>query len=278
MSRTFARHLSTTTARASHIGSSAIPIPANVSLRLPPLSISPTLPSSSAAAQRSVHVTGPLGSHTVPIQSPIIIQSDAAALQVSVHNAEDKAQRSLWGLTRTMINNAIVGVSTGYTVDIKLVGVGYRAAIEPIPDVFLKLQKQMHPGQDKLPTLRINLKLGYAHPVLIDIPHDITVTTPAPTNIVLSGTDKQQLGLFAARIRRWRKPEPYRGKASCTEIALTAGYFRQWRDHQAQRDKEKVVMHRTAAPNSAKRQTRTACQWRHSSARPATMATPLRLQ
>jgi large subunit ribosomal protein L6 len=58
------------------------------------------------------------------------------------------------------------------------------------------------------------MKLGYAHPIYIDIPADITVTTPQPTRIVLSGTDKQRLGLFAAKIRRWRKPEPYRGKVS----------------------------------------------------------------
>lgn len=219
MSKVFTRSFASSLPRASHIGYSPIPIPANVQLRLPPLSISPTLPPSAAQAQRSIQVQGPLGSHVVPIRSPVIIQSEPSALQVSVHDAANKAQRSLWGLTRTLINNAIVGVSTGYSVDIKMVGVGYRAAVEPIPQVFLDLQKQLAASRkgdsdQPLPTLRLNLKLGYAHPVLIDIPAGITVTIPAPTNIVLSGIDKQRLGLFAAKIRRWRKPEPYRGKVS----------------------------------------------------------------
>ena len=156
---------------------------------------------------------------------------------MSVHDAEEKAQRSLWGLTRTLINNAVVGVASGYSVDIKLVGVGYRAAVEPIPPVFQNLNKQLRQRrlaetagkagaggavqadeEARLPTDRLNIKLGYAHPILIDIPHGITVTTPATTQIVLKGTDKQRLGLFAAKIRRYRKPEPYRGKVSisCT--------------------------------------------------------------
>lgn len=66
----------------------------------------------------------------------------------------------------------------------------------------------------ELPTERLNMKLGYAHPIYVDIPAGITVTTPQPTRIVLQGTDKQKLGLFAEKIRRWRKPEPYRGKVS----------------------------------------------------------------
>jgi hypothetical protein len=72
-------------------------------------------------------------------------------------------------------------------------------------------------------THRINLKLGYAHPILIPIPEGITVTTPQPTRIVLQGVDKQKLGLFAAMIRRWRKPEPYRGKVSGRETVGARG-------------------------------------------------------
>jgi large subunit ribosomal protein L6 len=157
-----------------------------------------------------------------------------------------------------LINNAIKGVSEGYTVELKLVGVGYRGAVEPIPKVFLDLQSQMprtarpaKPGAPPyvlppLPKERLNMKLGYAHPVLIDIPAGITVTTPAPTKIVLSGTDKQKLGLFAAKIRRWRKPEPYRGKVStfCTSFITLAdqiGYLCGRRDHQAQGDQEEVM-------------------------------------
>lgn len=187
---------------------------------------------------------------------------------MTVHDAEEKSQRSLWGLTRTLINNAVVGVAEGYSVDIKLVGVGYRAAVEPIPPVNLNLNKQLRQRREAegkasaeelavpLPTDRLNIKLGYAHPILIDIPHGITVATPAPTQIVLKGTDKQRLGLFAAKIRRYRKPEPYRGKVSlvanhCLPSASTGrrlerqadctGCIRQWRDDQAQGDQEEVA-------------------------------------
>lgn len=225
MSRSFARGLHSSARAASHTGSAPIPIPPNVTLQLPISSISPTLPPSSPLAQRSVHVKGPLGSHTVPIAVPIILESDTKHLRVNVHDVEAKQHRSAWGLTRTLINNAVVGVSEGYTVDIRLVGVGYRAAVEPIPEVFRNLQSQLTAAKrsssgptgdsrssTELPTDRLNLKLGYAHPIYIDIPHCITVTIPAPTQILLRGTDKQQLGLFAAQIRRWRKPEPYRGK------------------------------------------------------------------
>lgn len=243
MSRIITRSLHSTSRAASHIGSAPISIPAGVTVTLPPLSISPSLPASSPAAQRAVHVKGPLGSHTVPIRAPIILESTTApasssssssALNVSVHDAEEKSQRSLWGLTRTLINNAVVGVAEGYSVDIKLVGVGYRAAVEPIPPVNLNLNKQLRQRREAegkasaeelaapLPTDRLNIKLGYAHPILIDIPHGITVTTPATTQIVLKGTDKQRLGLFAAKIRRYRKPEPYRGKV-CLSRTTAAG-------------------------------------------------------
>lgn len=220
------RSFHASSSRQSHIGSLPIRLPQSVTLSLPPTSISPSLPASSPTAQRLVTVTGPLGSQTLPILPPIILNSADSTLTVSVHDAEEKSQRSLWGLTRSLINNAIKGVSEGYSLELRLVGVGYRGAVEPIPKVFLDLQSQMprvarpaKPGAPPyvlppLPTERLNIKLGYAHPVLIDIPAGITVTTPAPTKIVLSGSDKQKLGLFAAKIRRWRKPEPYRGKVS----------------------------------------------------------------
>lgn len=200
-----------------------IRLPAGVSLDLPASSIStPSLGSTSPP--RQLLIRGPLGTQSLDVPAPIILTSGDAELKVSVRNALEKKQRSLWGLTRSLINNAIVGVSSGYSLDLRLVGVGFRAAVEPIPEVFREMQQQMprvirppRPGapayQPPPPsTQRLNMKLGYAHPVIIDIPSGITVTTPAPTQISLKGTDKQKLGLFAAKIRRWRKPEPYRGK------------------------------------------------------------------
>ncbi|EIW71513.1 hypothetical protein TREMEDRAFT_56466 [Tremella mesenterica DSM 1558] len=212
----------------------------------------------SPLAQRYITVTGPLGEQVVPILPPIILsplsqtsfsssssptpssnstsstddatqqkesnEQPTPTLSLTIHNRDSKQHRSLWGLTRSLIHNAVQGVTTGYTLELRLVGVGYRASVEPIPPVFLALQAQVpriarpnKPGSPPyvlppLPENRLNIKLGYAHPVLIDIPRDIEVETPQPTKIILRGTDKQKLGRFAAKIRRWRKPEPYRGK------------------------------------------------------------------
>ncbi|WWC73687.1 uncharacterized protein I206_107659 [Kwoniella pini CBS 10737] len=210
------RQLHTSATRNSHIGKVPIAVPSSVTLTLPPSSISPNVPSTSAQAQRTFLVTGPLGSASVPISPAVILtppSSEVPAITISVHDPTAKAQRSVWGLTRTLINNAVTGVSAGFNLEVRLVGVGYRAAIEPIPPVFLELAKQQNPGSsDPLPRERLNIKLGFAHPVLIDIPPDIKAAVPAPTKIILNGTDKQKLGQFAAKIRQWRKPEPYRGK------------------------------------------------------------------
>jgi large subunit ribosomal protein L6 len=218
---------------SSHVGSTPIPIPPSVKLVFPPMSISPTLPMTAVEAQRLLIINGPLGSHTVLLYPPIVLHppsTDSPNLSVTVHDADEKRQKSVWGTTRTLIHNAIVGVSEGYNVDLRLVGVGYRATMEPIPQIFRDLQARMprkrptrNPGSPPyiapaLPSNRLNLKLGFSHPVLIDIPADIKVAIPAPTRLTLNGTDKQLLGLFAAKIRGWRKPEPYRGKVVGTLI------------------------------------------------------------
>ncbi|WVQ95811.1 hypothetical protein IAU59_002910 [Kwoniella sp. CBS 9459] len=228
--RILARQFSSSACRSSHIGKVPVPIPSSVTLTLPPASISPHLAPSSSQAQRTFAVKGPLGSASLPIPPAVILGAPTAenpSISISVHDPHVKAQRSLWGLTRTLINNAVTGVSTGFNVEVRLVGVGYRAAIEPIPQVFLDLAKQQQklsatkPAStsgsasaqlQELPKERLNIKLGFAHPVLIDIPPEIKVTVPAPTKILLSGSDKQRLGQFAATIRQWRRPEPYRGK------------------------------------------------------------------
>jgi large subunit ribosomal protein L6 len=119
-----------------------------------------------------------------------------------VENAEVKKQRSMWGLTRTLINNAIIGITEGFTVPLYLVGVGYRAALEDDP------RGKADGGNGQ----RLNMKLGFSHSVFVPIPTHIKAEVPAPTKIVLSCTDKHLLGLFAAKVRRWRRPEPYKGK------------------------------------------------------------------
>lgn len=118
-------------------------------------------------------------------------------LSISVEDAEIKHQRAMWGTTRTLIHNAIIGITEGFTVPLYLVGVGYRVVLESDP---------RGGGQ------RLNMKLGYSHPVIIAIPSDIKAEVPLATKIVLFCTDKQRLGEFAAQIRNQRKPEPYKGK------------------------------------------------------------------
>ncbi|KIK27364.1 hypothetical protein PISMIDRAFT_674707 [Pisolithus microcarpus 441] len=123
-------------------------------------------------------------------------------LTISVDNAEEKKQRAMWGLTRTLINNAVVGMTEGFTVPIYLVGVGYRAALEDDP------RGTIDGGGGK----RLTMKLGHSHNVYVPVPPYIKAEVPSPTKIVLSCTDKHLLGLFAAKIRKWRPPEPYKGK------------------------------------------------------------------
>lgn len=138
-------------------------------------------------------------------------ESSASLFTVRVDDPSLKHQRAVWGLTRSLLANAIVGVSTGYSLSLRLVGVGYRAAVEPIPaspsPAVAAANAEL--GAAAPSTHRLNLKLGYAHPVLINLPADVTAATPSTTTIVLSGIDKQRLGQVAARIRSWRVPEPY---------------------------------------------------------------------
>lgn len=151
----------------------------------------------------SLSVTGPLGTASVPLEPYMIIgfpTSDTLAL--GVENAEIKKQRSMWGLTRTLIQNAVTGMTEGFSVPLYLVGVGYRAALEEDPRGKLEGTSGM----------RLNMKLGFSHPVVVPVPDHIKAEVPYPTKIVLSCTDKHQLGLFAAKVRKWRPPEPYKGK------------------------------------------------------------------
>jgi large subunit ribosomal protein L6 len=123
-------------------------------------------------------------------------------LSLAIEDSNIKRQRSMWGTTRTLISNAIQGVSEGFTVPLYLVGVGFRAALEDDP------RGTADGGSGK----RLSMKLGYSHNVNVPIPKDIQAEVPAPTKIVLKCTDKQRIGQFAADVRKWRKPEPYKGK------------------------------------------------------------------
>lgn len=220
-SPTSLRSFASSSSPNSHIGSLPIPYPATVTLvgNLP-------LPSSATSsgpggASTRLQVQGPLGQLSVEIKpfvlvthvpppshpsQPLSPSLASRQLSVSVANSSVKHQRAIWGLTRSLIANAVAGVSTGYTLSLRLVGVGYRAILEHAPTPLLPTTLTTSSPRS---TQRLNLKLGYAHPVIIDLPSDVVASTPSTTAIVLSGIDKQRLGEVAARIRNWRVPEPY---------------------------------------------------------------------
>jgi large subunit ribosomal protein L6 len=210
--RTHARTFSFSPELRSHIGRQVIECPSTVKIGLEPLQ------SPSPFISNCVVVSGPQGEVRLPLMTFVEVTqhmqpsstaslSENSQLVVKVADSSIQKQRAVWGLSRSLIANAVRGVSEGYNVPVRLVGVGYRAVLEDV-DQKSRLATgtvAIAPGTKQ----RLNMKLGFAHPVLIDVPHDLRVSVPSTTNIVISGVDKQKIGEFAARIRRWRKPEPY---------------------------------------------------------------------
>jgi len=137
-----------------------------------------------------VTVKGPKGTLTKEMHKDMVIKKEGSQVIVS-RPSDDKLHKSLHGLTRTLINNMVEGVTKGFEKALEINGVGYRA------------QKQ---GK------KLVLTLGYSHPVEMDEPAGITVEVPAPNKIIVKGCDKQEVGEFAAKIRAKRKPEVYLGK------------------------------------------------------------------
>lgn len=137
-----------------------------------------------------VTAKGPLGTKTVEVRPEIALKLEDKTLLVSVVN-DDRKSRSLWGLSRTLLDNAIQGVKTGFTKKLEIQGVGYRANMEGT---------------------KLNLLLGYSHPVSIDPPEGIKIEVEANTKITVTGYDKQMVGDIAAAIRSKRPPEVYKGK------------------------------------------------------------------
>ena len=138
----------------------------------------------------TLEIKGKFGKLDIPIPNNININQQNGNLYVQVLTV-DKKSRSLHGLYRSIINNMVIGVSEQFTYTLKLTGVGYRGAV-----------------QGKI----LTLNLGYSHPVELQIPEDISVEVIQNTTLKLLGCNNQTLGLFAAKIRAWRPPEPYKGK------------------------------------------------------------------
>ena len=139
---------------------------------------------------RSVEVTGPKGSLDLDLPGEIDARQEDDVVLVERPNDERK-NKALHGLTRSLINNMVIGVSEGFKKELEIVGVGYRAAIS---------------GDG------LELQLGFSHPVKVKAPDGITFDVPEPTQIIVSGINKEVVGQVAADIRSYRKPEPYKGK------------------------------------------------------------------
>lgn len=137
-----------------------------------------------------VSVKGPKGALSQKIHKDITVSQDGGVITVT-RPSDSKPHRAMHGLYRSLINNMVVGVTTGFQKVLLMEGVGYRAQVN---------------GK------QLTLNVGYSHPVVFDAPKDIAFETPAPTKIVVKGIDKQQVGAIAADIREVRKPEPYLGK------------------------------------------------------------------
>ncbi|SEH34078.1 MULTISPECIES: 50S ribosomal protein L6 [unclassified Selenomonas] len=160
----------------SRIGRAPIEIPAGVTVTV--------------GEDNLVKVKGPKGELSRQISPEMKVTIDNGVLTVE-RPSDDKMHRSLHGLSRTLINNMVVGVTEGYQKNLEIAGVGYRA------------QKQ---GKN------LNLSLGFSHPVVVEPPEGITFDVPTATSITVSGIDKEVVGQIAAEIRSFREPEPYKGK------------------------------------------------------------------
>jgi large subunit ribosomal protein L6 len=160
----------------SRIGRTPVAVPEGVEVRI---------------AGAHVAVTGPRGSLARDVPEPITVRQDDGQLLVERPD-DERHSRALHGLVRSLVDNMVVGVTAGFRKELEIVGVGYRATAAG-------------PG-------RVDLALGFSHPVAFEAPEGITFTVPAPNRIVVEGIDKQAVGQVAADIRAIRKPEPYKGK------------------------------------------------------------------
>jgi large subunit ribosomal protein L6 len=159
----------------SRIGKKSVPVPAGVTVNLDGV---------------NVGVKGPKGELSFVLTDQVIAKMGADGVKVDPKD-QSKLARSAWGMSRTMIANMVKGVTVGYSKTLEISGVGYRAAV-----------------QGKV----LQLALGYSHDINYPIPEGIDIKTPKPTEIVVSGIDKQRVGQVAAEIRDYRGPEPYKGK------------------------------------------------------------------
>jgi len=160
----------------SRIGKSPISVPTGVDVSL---------------SERTITVKGPKGQLARDLPGEINVRQDGSMLVVERPD-DERANRALHGLTRSLVNNMVIGVTAGFSRELEIIGVGYRAE-----------------GQGPR---ALRLALGFSHPVIVNAPDGIEFEVPVPTRIVVRGIDKEKVGQVAADIRAIRKPEPYKGK------------------------------------------------------------------
>jgi large subunit ribosomal protein L6 len=160
----------------SRIGRAPIPVPTGVEITV---------------ADRQISVKGPQGVLSRSLPGEITVRQEDSILVVERPN-DERQTRALHGLTRSLVANMVTGVSTGFTKELEIVGVGYRAAAQ---------------GPNQL-----EFQLGFSHSVPVTAPEGITFEVPQPTRVIVKGIDKELVGEVAANIRKLRKPEPYKGK------------------------------------------------------------------
>ncbi len=159
----------------SRIGKKPVPVPAGVT---------------ASVDGQTVKAKGAKGELSFVVHDEVLVKMEDGAISVDPRD-QSKEARSKWGMSRTMISNIFAGVKDGFEKKLEISGVGYRAAMQ---------------GKN------LQLSLGFSHEVVYDVPAGITVAVPKPTEIVVTGIDKQQVGQVAAEIREYRGPEPYKGK------------------------------------------------------------------
>ena len=159
----------------SRIGKRAVAIPSGVTANV---------------EGQTVKVKGPKGALQLVLPDDVTAKVDKGGVKLDPRN-ETKRARSMWGTSRTLVANLMAGVTKGFEERLEINGVGFRAAVQ---------------GKT------LQLQLGFSHDIAFPIPEGITIATPKPTEIVVTGTDKQQVGQVAAEIRGFRPPEPYKGK------------------------------------------------------------------
>jgi len=159
----------------SRVGKKPVPVPKGVT---------------ASVDGQTVSANGPKGQLSVVLVDKVGVEMTSDGIAVEPRDASKEA-RAMWGMSRTLVQNIVTGVADGFERRLEISGVGYRAQVQ---------------GKN------LNLALGYSHEVAYPIPEGIQIQTPKPTEIVISGIDKQKVGQVAAEIRRWRPPEPYKGK------------------------------------------------------------------